>query len=277
VGASVAAGLGWRPGLAALVLAVAALALVATFLRVPASHPRRAAGPGVRGAAGRLPRKYWLAWGSLLATGSIEVSINLWIGDVLRVHAGASPGTATAALSAIVGGMFVGRLIGVRLLLHFAAPKVLLAALGVSAAGFTLFWLATAPWLAMAGLLVCGLGNALHYPLGVAIAVDHSGGQPDLAAARTAYAMGLSFGLAPILLGAVADRVGPHPAFLLVYAMLALSAAAVLRLLALARHGDAVGQRKQDGVDPAVGGDHVVELDDRPVGTGFRGEDVTAA
>jgi fucose permease len=102
----------------------------------------------------------------------------------------------------------------------------------VSAAGFTVFWLATTAWLAIAGLLVCGLGNALHYPLAIAIAIDHSDGQPDLAAARGGYAMGVGFGLAPFGLGALADAVGPHLAFLLVYALLAVAVVAVLRLRA---------------------------------------------
>jgi fucose permease len=138
---------------------------------------------------------------------------------------------ATAALSAIIGGMFLGRLFGTRLLLRLAAPRVLLGALALSAAGFTVFWASTAAWLAIAGLLICGLGNALHYPLAIAIAIDHSGGQPDLAAARGGYAMGVGFGLAPFVLGALADRVGPHSAFLLVYGLLALAALVVLRLL----------------------------------------------
>lgn len=234
VGASVAVGLGWRPGLAALVLAALGVALVATLLKVPVTGPTP--GPVRRAGGGRrpLPRGYWLAWLSLVATGSVEMCLNLWVGDVLRAHAGASAGTATAAVSAVVGGMFVGRLVGVRLALRFAAARVLLAALAVSTAGFTVFWLSTAAWLAVVGLLVCGLGNALHYPLAVSLAVQHSGGQPDLAAARTAYSIGFAFGVAPFVLGAVADRIGPHPAFLLVYPMLAGSALAVLALSAQA-------------------------------------------
>jgi hypothetical protein len=247
VGATVAAGLGWRPGLAALVPAVAALAVVAWFSRRrvtgSAAHISVASGAG----RSRLPRAYWLAWTSMVATGSVEVCLNLWAGDVLRARAQVSPGVATAALSAIIGGMFLGRLLGTPLLLRVAAPRVLLGAIALSTAGFTVFWLATTAWLAVAGLLICGLGNALHYPLAIAIAIDHSGGQPDLAAARGGYAMGVGFGLAPFGLGALADAAGPHQAFLLVYGLLAVAAAVVWRLLlrgpaaalALAGHGDA--------------------------------------
>jgi fucose permease len=171
----------------------------------------------------------------MVATGSVEVCLNLWAGDELRAHANVSPGVATAALSAIIGGMFIGRLFGTRLLLRFAAPRVLLGALALSAAGFTVFWVATTAWLAIVGLLVCGLGNALHYPLAIAIAIDHSAGQPDLAAARGGYAMGVGFGLAPFALGTLADAAGPHLAFLLVYGLLAVAAVVVWWLLRLPR------------------------------------------
>jgi cyanate permease len=119
----------------------------------------------------------------------------------------------------------------------------------VSAAGFTVFWLATTAWLAILGLLVCGLGNALHYPLAIALAVEHSNGQPDLAAARSAYAMAVGFGLAPFALGWLADGVGTHRAFLMMYGLLVLAAFVVWRLLYLQDHG----------VDPRAGADGVNE------------------
>jgi fucose permease len=237
VGGAVAAGFGWRPGLAVLVLAAAGVALVGWILRLRPSDPAVIPAQPVVAGRGRLPRNYWLAWTSMLATGSVEVCLNLWAGDELRSRAGVSPGVAAAAVSAIIGGMFVGRLFGVRLLLRMAAPRVLLGALAVSAAGFTVFWVATTAWLAILGLLVCGLGNALHYPLAIALAVEHSDGQPDLAAARAAYAMGVGFGLAPFVLGWLADGVGTHPAFLLMYGLLALAAVVTWRLLSDRRLG----------------------------------------
>jgi MFS family permease len=257
VGAFVAAGLGWRPGLMVLGLGTVALAVltVVTAARAPAppapgpvsaasapAAPAPAAPVSAAPAAAsarpprpRLPRPFWFAWTALLATVSIEVCLNLWVADVLRTHAHVPAGAATAAVSAMVGGMFLGRLVGARLLLRLSAPRVLLGALGLTAVGFTIFWLATAPWLAVAGLLVCGLGNAMHYPVAIGLALGYSGGRPDVAASRATYAVGLSFGLAPFALGALADRVGPHPAFLTVFAALALAAAAASRLLATAR------------------------------------------
>ena len=45
------------------------------------------------------------------------------------------------------------------------------------------FWLAPQPWLAVTGLVILGLGNAMHYPLGIAMALQAARGQEDLAAA----------------------------------------------------------------------------------------------
>jgi predicted MFS family arabinose efflux permease len=227
MGAMIQAGLGWRPGLSLEVVIVALLAVVAVALRVRTPGARPVPGTTV---AGTLPRTYWIAWCCLLATGSVEVCLNLWVADVLRVHSHASAGTATAALSAIVGGMCVGRFVGTRILLRVPTPQALLGALVVSAAGFAVFWLAPVPWLAVVGLVVLGLGNALHFPSGIALVVAHSGGQPDLAVSRSAYASSFAFGVAPFALGVFADRVGPHTAFLLVPLFLCGAAAAAWRL-----------------------------------------------
>jgi fucose permease len=227
VGAAVSAGLGWRPGLAVVVGVIILLAVVALTFRVPAP-PAPATGPGT--GAGRLPRLFWAAWASIIATGSVEVCLNLWVADVLRTQAQVSPGAATAAVSGIVAGMCVGRAVGSPLLMRLPASTVMLGALALSSVGFAVFWLASAPWLAILGLVVTGLGNALHFPLGLALAIANSDGQPDLATSRISYALGISFGAAPFLLGAVADRIGPHLAFLLLPACLAGSAAAILVL-----------------------------------------------
>src|SRR2546423_12004502 len=45
------------------------------------------------------------------------------------------------------------------------------SAVAVSAAGFALFWLAPVPWLAVVGLVVLGLGDSVHFPLGIALVV----------------------------------------------------------------------------------------------------------
>jgi nitrate/nitrite transporter NarK len=60
------------------------------------------------------------------------------------------------------------------------------------------------------------------------LGVAASGGRPDRAAGMLSIAAGLASGVAPFALGAMADRIGTHTAFLLVPALLAVAAAGVL-------------------------------------------------
>ncbi|MFY1598138.1 MFS transporter [Micromonospora sp. WMMD737] len=253
IGASVDAGWGWRPAMAVEVglIALVALAAVTFRVRLPQPAPAAAAAgssaPGTRasgssasggvasvaGAHGpgrRLPVAYWIAWVLMAVTGSIEVCLSLWTADVLRSHAGMAAGGASAAVAAIVCGMFVGRLAGGRLALRYRPVPLLLAALGVSLAGFALFWIAPVGWLAVTGLVVLGLGNALHYPLAISIALAVAGPAADRAAGYASYSMGVGFGIAPVALGWVADGVGPHLAFLLLPAFIAAAALLAARL-----------------------------------------------
>ncbi|MEU4790298.1 MFS transporter [Micromonospora tulbaghiae] len=201
---------------------------------VPASGVTASAVPAsgvtASGSAGRLPRSYWIAWVLMSVTGSIEVCLSLWTADVLRTHAGLSAGGASAAVAAIVCGMFAGRIAGGRAALRWPPVPLLLGALTVSLAGFALFWASTVGWLAVTGLVVLGLGNALHYPLAISIALAVAGPAADKAAGWSAYSMGVGFGIAPVALGWVADGVGPHPAFLLLPVFIAVAVLLTVRL-----------------------------------------------
>ncbi|MFG2105470.1 MFS transporter [Micromonospora chersina] len=244
IGATVDAGLGWRPVMAVEVGLITLVALAAlTFrVRIPRSSSSRiletyrSSRTGMvqdlrqRAGSGRLPRAYWIAWVLMSVTGSIEVCLSLWTADVLRTHAGLTAGGASAAVAAIVCGMFMGRLAGGRLALRWPPVPLLLAALTVSLAGFALFWSAPVGWLAVTGLVVLGLGNALHYPLAISIALAAAGPAADKAAGWASYSMGVGFGIAPVALGWVADGVGPHLAFLLLPGFIAAAMLLTVRL-----------------------------------------------
>jgi MFS family permease len=235
IGLSVDTGHGWRPVMAVEIGLIALVALAALIFRVrprPAAPATAAAdGPPATGPkANRLPRSYWIAWVLMAVTGSIEVCLSLWTADVLRSHAGLSAGAASAAVAAIVCGMFLGRLIGGRIALRYPPVPLLLVALSVSLAGFALFWTASVGWLAVTGLVVLGLGNALHYPLAISIALTVAGPAADKAAGWSSYSMGVGFGIAPVALGWVADGVGPHLAFLLLPGFIAAAALLAHRL-----------------------------------------------
>ena len=225
IGLAVAQGLGWRLGLLMVVPLSAAVAVAFRGVRA-ADHRAGLAEAPVVGR--RLPGRYWLAWLVLVMCIAVEFCMTIWSSDVMAERTGVSSGAAATAVTAIGLGMFAGRLAGGRLALRFDTAHLLLAALALAGAGFAVFWLSTAAWAAWAGLVVCGLGISLHFPLGVTRAIALSGGRPDLAAGRVSWAAGLAVGFGPFGLGALADAVGTHRAFLLVPALLAAAACCVL-------------------------------------------------
>jgi MFS family permease len=232
LGAGESLGVGWRPGL--LLPAVAAVGVWAVSVREKRrlDAATEAEVPDAVGVAtdtpGPLPAAYWLVWTVVLCCIAVEFCLTFWAADGLRDRAGASPAAATAGVTAVVGGMFLGRLAGGRIALRYAPSTLLLVSVGVALAGFLAFWLSTAPWPAMAGLVLVGIGIAVQYPLGTALAVAASGDRPDRAAGGLSIAAGLASGIAPFVLGALADRTGTHTAFLLVPGLLAAALIGVL-------------------------------------------------
>lgn len=225
---AIRAGLGWRAGLAVAAILTVAVALATLRLRRALDHhpPTAVATP----MSGRLPGRYWLAWVCVIAVGSVETCMTLWAPEHLRERVGLGPGPAAAGVSAMLAGMLAGRLAGGRLAARFRTEPLLCTALAVAAAGFGVFWLATTPVLAMAGLLCCGLGMALQFPLSVALSTKYSAGQPALAMSRNSYATALGLGAVPFLVGALADLAGMRAAFLLAPLCLVFAALAVMRL-----------------------------------------------
>jgi fucose permease len=69
---------------------------------------------------------------------------------------------------------------------------------------------------------VTGLGVALLYPLSISRALAAWPSDPDRASARGALASGLAFGIAPFVLGLVAERADLRTAFLIVPGLLVI-------------------------------------------------------
>ena len=233
VGASVAGGWGWRPAVAlTMVLAVVTALLM---MRLPADG---ALGRGTRtrpaahddAAAVRtrgFSTAFWCFWVALVCGVAIEFSTTFWASDLLASRAGASPSVATASVSALVAGMCVSRFVVGPLAVRKAPEKLLLIGFATAGLGWLVFWLATNPVLAMAGLVLAGMGYGTHYPLAVSLALRSSDGRPDQAQGRTSLGVGGAVALSPFLLGALADEFGAHLAFLLVPVLIVVGGCAV--------------------------------------------------
>lgn len=221
VGGAVALGWGWQTGLMVTVVLAGALFLAFRRVPVPDAVPVEAADhpDGVN----HLPRRYWVTWGVMICVIATEFCLSLWATDLLRSRGGLSDGAATAAWSCALAGVFLSRIVGGRLAVRLAVDTLLMRALLVLLAGFALFWATTVGWVAVIGLFVCGLGLGMLYPLTIGRAIAASDGRTDLAATRASLGAGLAIGLGPFLLGATADRVGTHAAFLIVPLLVVLA------------------------------------------------------
>ena len=243
VGASVAVGWGWRPAVAVtIVLAGVAAVLIGSLpgrgalgsSSVPAMaaadgvpcdpEPAPATAPARRGFSGT----FWFFWvGSLVAV-AIENATTFWAADLLIDGTGAGPGIATGAVAGLVAGMSVARFVVGPISMRRAPEKLLILAFGLAGVGWLILWSATTTPLALVGLVITGLGYGAQYPLSIALLLRASEDRPDKAQARATLGAGGAIAVAPFLLGALADRVGPHSAFLLVPALIAIGAGAVV-------------------------------------------------
>jgi fucose permease len=226
VGASAASGLGWR---AALVLPVAALILLATgfFLRPP-DLPRKAADDGAPSGDRGLSPRYWAFWALVTLGVASEWCVAYWGADFLADGTGLTRPAAATSLTAFFAAMLLGRIASSRLARVLPPVALLAASLCLSLVGFPLFWFSPGSAFTLAGLFITGLGIGGVYPLGVSAAIAEAD-NTDAAAARLAVGGGGAILVAPLVLGALADRFGIGSAFGIVIPMLlaALSLALV--------------------------------------------------
>ena len=218
VGIATDLGWTWRAAMILVVpFAVASLTLITPCRHVPAyaARPVGSARFSFRG----LPQAYWFAAAAVVCAVAIEFCMITWTPDLLTSRTGMAPGTASGAVSAVVGGMAVGRLVVGALARTRSPLGLFLIGVAVTAAGWLLVWLSTSPVAAVAGLLIVGLGVAGQYPLGAAMVMALSGGQPDRALAVMGIGVGLASGIGPFAVGALADQLGVQAAFLVVPAL----------------------------------------------------------
>jgi MFS family permease len=219
---------GWRVALAPPALLLAGLYLRYRRQPLPAATPPR---PG----AGRLPLACWLLAGMTAAGIAVEFC-PVYFGAELLTSTGLRAAQAATAMSGFYLGILVGRVGGAWLTRRAGRTvPVLWASLAVTAAGFVLFWLASLPAPAIAGLFVCGLGLANLYPLSLSLTLAAAPGHGDAANARTQLLGGVIVIVAPYLLGSLADHVGLRAAFTVEPVLIGASALLLLAGLRLAR------------------------------------------
>ncbi len=160
------------------------------------------------------PRRFWWALGTLFILISSEFILTLWSVDLLRDRGGLEAGAAAATVGALTFGIFMGRLIGSRFAEYFPVDRILSIAVLITFSGWLIVWLNTSAPIMIGGLVISGIGVALFWPMGISRLVMASGGQNDRATALGAVAGASAGGVGPFALGALADAIGVHSAFL---------------------------------------------------------------
>jgi predicted MFS family arabinose efflux permease len=212
-----ATGAGWRAALLA-VLAVPLLAF-ALSRREPLDAP-----PPPPKDHGSLPLAFWVAAAMLFCSTGAEWCVTGWGASFLKDATGVSTDTAVTLMGGYFAGVLAGRLTGSILARRYAAHRLLAGALGLTAVGFAILWPATNPAVALAGLIVLGLGLGNLFPLGLSVTVGLAPDHAQLASGRAVLVTSAAVLLAPLTVGALADATSISAALSVVPIALALAA-----------------------------------------------------
>lgn len=202
-------GLGWRGG---LFVAVIAFSLLFLWFRQEAIPNQPAPVTRLAHQSAALPRSFWAYWIVLYLGVAVEWCMVSWGADFL-VYSGLDSANAAMMVSLFFLAMVVGRMAGSYLARSIPSPTLLLAAIGITLAGFPLFWLAPVVWLSLIGLFITGLGTANLFPLTLSVAVGTAPNQADLANARVLLGIGLAIISVPLVLGWLADQLNIQNAY----------------------------------------------------------------
>jgi MFS family permease len=220
--------LGWRSSLAALVF----LPVLLYAFNARNQAPARPVQPTAKTRKEKsLPVSYWFSWTAIVLVVSVEFCMIYWSADYLENSFGMTRSLASQAVSLFLIAMIIGRLAASRLVQRFPARTLVAASILLALAGFCAYWLASAAWLSLVGLFLCGLGVAGLYPLTLSLAIAAGGAQADLAGARATLASGTAILALPLVLGRFADAAGIHTAYILVAGLL-VAALALVQLTA---------------------------------------------
>jgi fucose permease len=204
---------GWRAG---LWIAIAALVLIEVWRGRDVAIFGAAQTPTRDTRPPKLPRTFW--WSPILIALFLgtEFSTLLWSPDLLREQTGFGAAAAAASVGTITGGMLIGRLIGARLAEYRTPNTLLIWSVVIALIAFSVIWTSSSAPILLTAMFVMGAGLGLHWPLGVARVVIAANGQTDRASAIASIFGSAAIGIAPFLLGAVADQTSVHTAFLFI-------------------------------------------------------------
>jgi fucose permease len=150
-----------------------------------------------------------------------EGSANDWLALAMVDGHGVSNANGALILGVFLTAMTVGRIVGVAVLDRFGRVPVLRATAVLAVAGLLVVIFAPTP-IAIAGVVLWGLGASLGFPVGMSAAAD----DPATAGARVSAVATIgyvAFLVGPPVLGFLGDHIGLLKALLLVLVLVAVA------------------------------------------------------
>jgi len=179
----------------------------------------------------------------VLAAALTEGAANDWVSLAVVDGFGTENAMGAVGLAVFLTAMTGMRLLGTGLLDRFGRVVVLRTSAGLALTGLLVFGLSPNLWVALAGVVLWGMGAALGFPVGMSAASD----DPRRAAARVSVVATIgysAFFVGPPLIGFLAHEVGYRAALLViavpvVLGLLVVGAARPLPTAAGAERADA--------------------------------------
>jgi hypothetical protein len=223
IGASIALGLGWLPGMV-VPLAIAAIAVGRTARPTAEDDSRTAAVEPEHVAVPPLAT-WWREWAVLTLSIVVEFCFVYFAATYLHDELGLSTAAAAAGAAAWGIGMSIGRFA----VSTWPPPRTVIPSAIVIAAGFVMLWGVAVPAVAIAGIGIAGLGASPLYPSRMTVLLERFPGSPAQGSARGSLASGVALVSAPALMAGLREAFDVRAAYLAVPVLLAV-------LLALAVH-----------------------------------------
>lgn len=218
--------LGWRIVLPVMVLGLIGIAFFgvsATGRRLWVQHDSHQTNSGKLGPA------YWRSWLVMFLGVSVEWAIGFWCMTYLLGLPDNSRETAAVGTMILGLSSVLGRFIASRISNRISERRLLYVVLVIISLGFPAYWLRAGVFSAFAGLALCGFAGANLYPLGFSMAIGAAPNNPARASSMAPVASGTAVGLAPLLLGRLADATDMSSALL--YVPIGMAAMLVMLLV----------------------------------------------
>jgi MFS family permease len=222
IGATIAIGIGWLPGMA---VPIALAALVVGITARPRTQTPSAI-ESVVASEGAVPplARWWRQWVVLTLCIVVEFCFAYFAATFLHDEIGLSTAAAAAGAAAWGLGMAGGRFV----MSVVPPPRSVLPSVAMIAVGFVLLWATDHGALAITGIGVAGLGASPLYPTRATALLARFPSSPDQGSARGSIASGTALVLAPAIMAGLRAVSDVRTAYLAVPVLLVV-------LVALAR------------------------------------------